>query len=213
MLQATTILALYLLLTASFFIFTADNVEHVMEATRIMTTRELFQLSASRVTVSTVGPSPQAFMEFSEAPCVIAWSVHAANDTLRKQLVPTTKYSMTELRQGLIDALLSRPMNGRTTMLEVALMQGINDSIKEADELAEFTKVIMDSVPGSKVMVNLIPFNDIGHGEYQRPKDADVTAFKNQLQSQGVFTHIRATRGDDKNGACGQLATKKSKTN
>jgi 23S rRNA (adenine2503-C2)-methyltransferase len=192
-------------------LFTADNVESVMEATKIMTTRELFQLSASRVTVSTVGPSPDAFKAFAEAPCVIAWSVHAANDELRKQLVPTTKYSMSELRQGLIDALLARPMNGRTTMLEVALMRGVNDSLKEADELAAFTQVIIDSVPGCKIMVNLIPFNDIGHGEYEKPKEEDVVAFRKRLQSYGIFAHTRATRGDDKTAACGQLATMKAK--
>ena len=187
----------------------ADNAENVVEATKIITTRELFQLSASRVTVSTVAPSPDAFQQFSEAPCVIAWSVHAARDELRKKLVPTTKYTMKELRQGLIDALLSRPMNGRTVMLEVALMQGINDSLQEADDLAEFTKVILDKVPGSKVMVNLIPFNDIGHGEYQKPKQEDVVAFQKHLQSFGLFAHIRTTRGDDKTAACGQLATTK----
>ena len=134
-----------------------------------MATRELFQLSASRITVSTVGPSPESFKAFAEAPCVIAWSVHAANDKLRKQLVPTTKYTMEELREGLIEAMLERPMNGRTVMLEVALMKGVNDSLQEAEELASFSEVIAERVPGCKVMVNLIPFNDIGHGEYQRP--------------------------------------------
>eukprot|EP00980_Cylindrotheca_fusiformis_P029817 scaffold23893_cov147-Cylindrotheca_fusiformis.AAC.1 len=60
-------------------------------------------------------------------------------------------------------------------------------------------------------MVNLIPFNDIGHGEYQKPTDGDVTAFQKHMQSQGVYTCIRATRGEDKTAACGQLATKKKK--
>jgi 23S rRNA (adenine2503-C2)-methyltransferase len=64
---------------------------------------ELFQLSASKVTVSTVAPTPDAFKDFAKAPCVMAWSVHAANDELRKKLVPTSKYSMAELRQGFID--------------------------------------------------------------------------------------------------------------
>ena len=178
-----------------------------------MATRELFQLSASRITVSTVGPSPESFKAFAEAPCVIAWSVHAANDKLRKQLVPTTKYTMEELREGLIEAMLERPMNGRTVMLEVALMKGVNDSLQEAEELASFSEVIAQRVPGCKVMVNLIPFNDIGHGEYQRPKTEDVTAFQKYLQGRGLFCHVRATRGDDKTAACGQLATKKMKRN
>jgi 23S rRNA (adenine2503-C2)-methyltransferase len=188
----------------------ADNAEHVIKATEILTTRELFQLSASKVTVSTVAPSPDSFKQFAKAPCVLAWSVHAANDKLRKKLVPTTKYPMVELRQGLIDTLLQRPMNFRTTMFEVALMAGVNDTMEAADELAEFSKVIMETVPGCRLMVNLIPFNDIGHDLYEKPKMEAVDAFKKRLQCHGVFTQIRATRGDDKTAACGQLATKKA---
>ena len=188
----------------------ADNAANVIRAAEILTTRELFQLSASKVTVSTVGPTPDAFMKFARAPCALAWSVHAVNDQLRKRLVPTTKYSMAELRQGFIDALLQRPLNSRTTMLEVALMAGVNDSMEAADELAQFSKVIVDSVPGCKLMINLIPYNDIGQTIYAKPTNDAVVAFQHRLQDQGLYAHIRTTRGDDKTAACGQLATKKS---
>jgi 23S rRNA (adenine2503-C2)-methyltransferase len=188
----------------------ADNSENVVKAVEILTKNELFQLSASKVTVSTVAPTPDAFKDFAKAPCVMAWSVHAANDALRKKLVPTSKHSMAELRQGFIDALLERPQRQRTAMLEVALMKGVNDSLKEADEMAEFAQVISDSVPGSKLMINLIPFNDIGQTLYQKPTNNDVVAFQKRLQSHGLYSHIRATRGDDATAACGQLATKKS---
>ena len=190
----------------------ADNPQNVVRAAEILTARELFQLSATKVTVSTVAPTPDSFKPFAKAPCALAWSVHAANDELRKKLVPTTKYSMSELRQGFIDALLERPMNFRTGMLEVALMKGVNDGTEAADELAAFVKVISESVPGSKIVVNLIPFNDIGHDLYEKPDNEDVVAFQKRLQSQDVFTQIRATRGDDKTAACGQLATKKEKS-
>lgn len=189
----------------------ADNAENVVTAVNVLTTRELFQLSAQKVTVSTVAPTPDAFKSFEDAPCVMAWSVHAANDELRKKLVPTTKYPMAELRQGLIDSLLKRPHNFRTTMLEVALIQDVNDGPEHADELAEFAKVIVDSVPDSKMIINLIPFNDIGHGEYKKPDSAAVAAFQKRLQHHGLYAHIRATRGDDKTAACGQLATNKKK--
>lgn len=186
-----------------------DNAGNVVKATEILTTRELFQLSATKVTVSTVGPTPEAFKSFSKAPCVIAWSVHAANDELRKKLVPTTNYPMAKLRQGMIEALLNRPANLRTTMLEVALMKGVNDSLREADELVEFARVITDSVPNCKLMVNLIPFNDIGSTEFERPNPKDVVAFQKRLQEKGIYAHVRTTRGDDKTAACGQLSTKK----
>jgi 23S rRNA (adenine2503-C2)-methyltransferase len=184
-----------------------DNVVNVKKAAQIMTTRELFQLSAQRVTISTVAPSPQTFMELADAPAVLAWSVHAARDELRRQLVPTTKYTMVELRQGLIDALLSRA--NRTTMLEIALMKGVNDSDREADELADFCREIMNQVPGCKLICNLIPFNDIGQERYEKPAMERVLGFQKRLQGQGICAHLRATRGDDESAACGQLATKK----
>jgi 23S rRNA (adenine2503-C2)-methyltransferase len=173
----------------------ADNAEAVVKAAEILTTRELFQLAAAKVTVSTVGPSPEAFKSFAKAPCVIAWSVHAVNDELRRKLVPTTRYPMTELREGLIQALLERPANLRATMLEVVLMKGVNDGMEDADELVEFSRVITERVPDCKLTVNLIPYNDIGNTEFEKPKQEDVGAFQKRLQNHGVYTHVRITRG------------------
>ncbi|EED86561.1 predicted protein, partial [Thalassiosira pseudonana CCMP1335] len=186
----------------------ADNVDAVKGAINIMTRRELFQFSASRVTVSTVAPSPQAFLDFADSKCILAWSVHATRDELRKQLVPTTKYPMVELRQGLIDALKQRKL--RTCMIEVALMDGVNDSMREAEELAEFLTYITNEVPGSKLLCNLIPYNDIGEGAggvvaYRKPSMEKVMAFQKRLQELSVYAHVRGTRGDEENSACGQL--------
>jgi len=189
----------------------SDNASNVVQAVKVLTTRNFFSLAANKVTVSTVAPTPECFMELAQSPCVLAWSVHAVRDDLRKRLVPTTKYSMIELRQGLIDALLTRPLNGRTCMLEVALMREVNDRIEQADDLVDFVKGMIDQVPGIKPHVNLIPFNDIGQSLYQKPLEKDVTAFQKHLQSKGVYTHVRTTRGDDKTSACGQLATRKPK--
>lgn len=186
-----------------------DNVDAVIRATEILTTRELLQLSVSKVTVSTVAPTPDTFGKFANAPCVLAWSVHAANDKLRKQLVPTTRYPMAELRQGMIDALLQQPMNFRTAMWEVVLIAGVNDSMEAADELGEFARVFVDAVPGVKLIVNMIPFNDIGHVSYEKPSPEAVIAFQQRLWSHGISTHVRTTRGDDESAACGQLATAK----
>ena len=85
----------------------SDNSYNVAQATKVLTTRRFFSLAASKVTVSTVAPHPECFMEFANSPCILAWSVHAVRDDLRKKLVPTTKYKMVELRQGLIDAMLT----------------------------------------------------------------------------------------------------------
>jgi 23S rRNA (adenine2503-C2)-methyltransferase len=189
----------------------SDNMTNVVRAATALTTRSFFSLSAHRVTISTVAPTPECFTELAKAPCVMAWSVHAVRDDLRKRLVPTTKYSMVELRQGLIDALLTRPVNSRICMLEVALMRGVNDQIEHADDIVEFIQGMVDQVPGVKPHVNLIPFNDIGQSLYEKPLAEDVSAFQNHLKSKGVYVHVRTTRGDEKTSACGQLATTKPK--
>jgi 23S rRNA (adenine2503-C2)-methyltransferase len=189
-----------------------DNASAVRDAINVMTANELFQLSASRVTVSTVAPSPDSFMEFVDSRCVLAWSVHAARDELRRRLVPTTKYTMAELRDGLIDALGHRTL--RTCMIEVALMQGVNDSIREAEELAEFISYVSDNVPGSKVACNLIPYNDIGSVGimgYTKPSRERIVAFQRRMQELGIQAHVRGTRGDDESAACGQLVTSRTR--
>jgi len=192
----------------------ADNAQSVKDAINIMTKTDLFQLKATRITVSTVAPTPEAFMEFCDSKCVLAWSVHAARDELRKKLVPTTKYTMSELRQGLIDTLHKRKRNLRTVMIEVALIADVNDSLQEADELADFLKYITNEVPASNLMVNVIPYNDIGTdltNGYKQPSSERILLFQRRLLAAGVLANVRGTRGDEESAACGQLATSRKK--
>ena len=119
---------------------------------------------------------------------------------------------MEELRQGLIDTLHKR--NLRTVMIEVALIADVNDSLREADELADFVKYITNAVPRSKLICNLIPYNDIGTEltkGYRKPSLEQVLAFQRRLQDVGVYSHVRGTRGDEESAACGQLATSRKK--
>ena len=189
----------------------ADNVSNVMRASNVLTDGDQFKMAQRKVSISTVGPDPQSFRELGKAPAVLAWSVHATEDTLRKRLVPTTKYPMTELRDAYLEALLERPIKLRTTMLEIALIEEVNDGVDDAEHLAAFVLNMYEKVPGIKVMVNLIPFNDIGHPVYRKPSVERVWAFQKRLTSKGLKCFIRTTRGDDESAACGQLATKKKK--
>lgn len=176
-----------------------------------MTDRSCFGLAPSKITISTVGPIPQVFSKQAKADAVLAWSVHAVRDDLRKKLVPTTKYSMKELGDGVVKALTDRSKRLRNLMLEVTLMGGINDGVQEAEDMASYALELMDRVEGMKLMINLIPFNDIGYEQYRRASDENVAAFQKVLVDSGVKAYIRTTRGDDESAACGQLATKKRK--
>jgi len=118
----------------------ADNAHNVVHATKILTHQDLFRLTKTKITVSTVAPTPKAFGDLAQAPCVLAWSVHAARDDLRRLLVPTTNHSMEELRGAFAEAILARPKSLRSAMLQVVLIQGINDSTTEAEEMAKFAQ-------------------------------------------------------------------------
>lgn len=188
-----------------------DNIDAVTKAVDVMTDRSCFGLAPSKITISTVGPEPQVFEKLAQAGTVLAWSVHAVRDDLRKRLVPTTKHSMEELKDGVVKALVHRSRRLRNLMMEVTLMDGINDGVEEATELADFALDLINRVEGIKLMVNLIPFNDIGYEQYKRSSDVNIAAFQKVLVEKGIKTYVRTTRGDEESAACGQLATKRTK--
>ena len=188
-----------------------DNQKAVSKAVEVMVDKQCFALAPSKITISTIAPTPDVFENLAALPVTLAWSVHAVRDDLRKQLVPTTRYKMEELKSALINALLKRNKRMRATMLEITLIDGLNDGVKEAEELAEFALDMMERVPGIKVIVNLIPFNDIGHATYRQSSEDAIRNFQRVLTSKKVLTYTRTTRGDDESAACGQLATKKRK--
>lgn len=211
----------------------ADNADNVVTTALALTDGQKFKLAPSKVTISTVGPTPDAFRDLAQAaPCTLAWSVHAANDVLRKRLVPTTRHTMRELRQGLIDSLLMKGSSG-SAMLEVALMADVNDTEEAALELVDLCQGLKEAVPGVKLTVNLIPYNNIeGDGDdssnngsnnndiaalnpnyvFRKPSRESVLRFQSILVGRGgILTFIRSTRGDDESAACGQLATKRQK--
>ena len=99
-------------------------------------------------------------------------------------------------------------------------MDQVNDSLQEADEMADFVREMLNQIPNAKIVVNLIPFNEIFGGQeltpsssplsyYRKPTMERVLAFQKRLTSHGIYARIRETRGDDESAACGQLATKK----
>jgi 23S rRNA (adenine2503-C2)-methyltransferase len=192
----------------------ADNCEAVVPSAQRMVDRNLFRLAPRRVTISTVAPSPECFQELAEANSVLAWSVHATRDELRRELVPTTRHSMEELRDALSQVLQGRSKRLRNIMLEITLLDGINDSEEDALHLVEFCQPLLDEVKGIKLVVNLIPWNDIGAtfgaaSTYRSPTTARVLKFQKAVVDNGLLCYVRTTRGDEEQAACGMLATSK----
>ena len=75
-----------------------DNPVAVKRSLELLTHPHAFAMARSKISVSTVGPSPGAILRMKGMACRLAWSVHAATDDVRRLLVPTTSHTMAELR-------------------------------------------------------------------------------------------------------------------
>ena len=86
-------------------------------------------------------------------------------------------------------------------MFEYLMLDGINDNVKEAEELAELVK-------GLNAYVNLIPYNHVDEFDYNKSKENNVLRFYDILKKRGVNVTLRKKLGDDIDAACGQLRSK-----
>ena len=173
--------------------------EVTKNALRILLDQRGICFSARNVTVSTVGlvPALRRFSEDFKGRVQLALSLHAGTDDTRQKIIPTArKWRLEDLKQALID----HPLPGRRVlMLEYVILPGVNDSDEELNGVAEFTQ-------GLRCIVNLIPFNPFPKSPFRAPTQAEALHVDAQLKARGVPCSIRVTRGQEKAGACGQLA-------
>ena len=133
----------------------------------------------------------------------LAVSLHAANDTLRDELVPINRrYPLADLLAACRDYVAAK---GRRLSFEWALIAGVNDRPSDAAELAEV------AIPLA-AHVNLIPLNPTPGYLVQGPTPAAVRAFRDRLKALGVNATVRRNRGTDIDAACGQLAAAQAVT-
>ena len=174
------------------------NYTETVRALRLLTDARAFGLAQRSITVSTVGLVSAIGRLAREGLQVgLAISLHAAEDELRRQLVPTASpHSAGDLVEAARDYF---EVTGRRVTFEYALMAGVNDSAAQARKLA-------GRLARKPVHVNLIPVNPTAGG-FQRPTREDVIAFERVLQDAGIATTVRVEKGAEMAAACGQLRT------
>ncbi len=176
------------------------NYAAVVAALDLMLDDCAYGLSKYRVTVSTAGLVPAIERLRQDSPVSLAVSLHAPNNELRSQLVPLNKkYPLESLIPVCREYF---PQNSKQTVLfEYVMLAGINDQLTHAQELVNLLK-------GMRCKLNLIPFNSFVGTAYRCSEPQDIAAFQTFLIDSGLPTWVRRTRGDDIDGACGQLAGK-----
>ncbi len=177
------------------------NIEAVLESIRCI--NDDLGIGQRRITVSTVGVphtlprlADLALKQLGRAQFTLAVSLHAPNQALREELIPTAKtYPYDAL---LDDCRYYLQKTGRRVSFEYILLGGVNDHPHHAAELA-------DRVGGFQSHVNLITYNPIEEEEFQRPTAQRIESFRRVLERRGVAVSLRASRGLDQDAACGQL--------
>ena len=174
-----------------------DHYENVARFIRLMNDRRGRNLSMRRITVSTCGLIPGIRRFTEDFPQVnLAISLHAPSDELRSRLMPVNRsYHLDELIRACREYT---EKTKRRVTFEYALIRGINDSDRHAEQLANLIK-------GMLCHVNLIPLNQVDETGYTTAGRGRALEFMRYLESCGVTATTRRQLGADIDGACGQL--------
>jgi 23S rRNA (adenine2503-C2)-methyltransferase len=179
------------------------NYDAVLKALRFMNSVDGPHIGARHITVSTCGIIPM-IDRFATEPeqFTLAISLHAAIQSTRDYIMPSVQgYPLKALRTSLLSYV--EKTNRRPT-LEYALISDINDSDEHLSALIDFCESML-------VHVNLISLNPIAQTALKDAGKRRAQIFEHALTRAGIETSIRASRGGDISGACGQLAQEHSR--
>jgi 23S rRNA (adenine2503-C2)-methyltransferase len=180
------------------------NYAATMSAIERLNDRNGFNLGARRFTISTVGLVP-GIRNFTQEHSQInlAISLHAADDILRSQLLPINKkYPLEELFSACLDYI---QVTHRRLSFEWALIQGVNDTIEQAQLLSHRLEPFRKD-SSTLCHVNVIPLNPTqNYGGIASNRQSALT-FQKVLTEAGIPCTIRLRRGVEIQAGCGQLA-------
>ena len=178
-----------------------DNFNNMTDFINICNHHKGINIGARHITISTCGIAPK-IEEFSNLPYQVnlAISLHSANDLLRTKLMPINKAYPLSLLFKEINKYIKK--TNRRVTFEYILLDNINDSEKDARELAKLIR-------GINCYVNLIPYNESSHIDYKRSKKEQILRFYDILKIEKINVTIRREFGSNISAACGQLRSKK----
>jgi len=173
------------------------NYQQVVNAANLLNHKEGINLSAKRITISTVGIIPKIKQYTKEGhKYKLAISLNSSSQDQRLKIMPISKtHSMDALIQSAWDYYY---ISKKLVTLEYVLLAGVNDDIADADRL-------MGLIGNLPCKLNLIPYNEID-GLFHRSSEEKIERFVNQLERASFTVTIRWSKGTDISGGCGQLA-------
>lgn len=180
-----------------------DNFDNINDVLWYLTKKNPFGfgLPSKNITVSTVG-NIEGIEKFSKIDIGfgLALSLHSSNDIVRSSLIPINKkYDINAVLDSLYNYYDVKKVR---VSIEYAMIRDVNDSEKDAYTLAK----LLNRRGSNWVLVNLIELNEIDDSEFLPSKTHTVEKFVSILKQKGIMVTIRRSKGQDIDGACGQLA-------
>ncbi|MGB8455769.1 MAG: 23S rRNA (adenine(2503)-C(2))-methyltransferase RlmN [Anaerocolumna sp.] len=174
-----------------------DNYGNLLKFIYMLTDENGLNISQRNITVSTCGLVDK-IKELAEEnlQITLALSLHAPNDTVRRQLMPVAERYTIEAAMDACAYYYQK--TGRRITFEYSLVEGVNDLAEHAQELAKRVK-------GMNCHINLIPVNPIKERNYRQSGTKNIQNFKNILEKNRINVTIRREMGTDIDAACGQL--------
>jgi 23S rRNA (adenine2503-C2)-methyltransferase len=175
-----------------------DNEQELYKSLEILTADYGLALSPRRITVSTIGLSPELKRLIEQTHCHIAISLHSPYHEERLSLMPVEK---TFPAEKIIELIKHYDFSHqRRISFEYILFGGLNDSRRHARDLARL-------LAGIPCRVNLIKYHRIPGVDLPETNQENMIPFRDYLSVHGIISTIRASRGEDILAACGMLST------
>lgn len=177
-----------------------DNLDNVLKATEILTAADGYAWSPKRITVSSVGVKNKLKRFLDESQCHVAISMHSPLHEQRLSLMPAEKAMNIS---DVVELLKQYDFtHQRRCSFEYICFSGLNDTLEHGREIVRLVK-------GLECRVNLIRFHQIPDVDLPGADLSRMEQLRDYLTANGVFTTIRASRGQDIFAACGLLSTAK----
>jgi len=173
------------------------NYNNSIKAAQIFNTNDGPEISTRRIVISTCGITPQ-INKFSEEghKFKLAISLNGTTNEQRNELIPINKkYPLEELLKA--SQKYAEDARDRVTF-EYILIKNFNDSMQDAKRLQE----MLSPIP---CKLNIIPYNENEHLDYQSPSEEELEQFINELYDSPFPVMVRRSKGQDISAACGQL--------
>lgn len=174
------------------------NYDNVMGAIKVLNDKNGLNLARRRISISTCGVI-EGIKKFIKENLEVnlAISLHAPENNLRSKLMPINKKYPLE---KLIDVCRDYVQRTRRKLFfEYVMLEGINDSLKQARQLARLLNHPL-------FHVNLIPYNFTGTS-FRASSFKTICQFEKELRKLSLHCTRRKSLGGEIWAGCGQLKT------